>query len=169
MKAKAVVVKVGVVAVIALAGLTTFDPAESFADGPIYITPDRMEQFEDASQRWSLRVNQFGNIGGALWGTAGAAGCGALGVVAAANGTVIALPTAGQSLVAAGALAGACGYWIPEKSYEAGQFLGGKLGELWTLPSQHSLERQFGVMPDPKFGPVMIIGGDDAAWGGSLR
>ena len=36
-------------------------------------------------------------------------------------------------------------------------------------PRQHSLERQLGVMPDPKFGPVMIIGGDEAAWGGSLR
>ena len=62
-------------------------------------------------------------------------------------------------------MAGACAYLLPEKANEAGQFLGGKLGELWNLPSQHSLERQFGVMPDPKFGPVMIIGGDDDAWG----
>ena len=36
MRTKAVVVKVGAVAAIALAGLTTFDSAESFADGPIY-------------------------------------------------------------------------------------------------------------------------------------
>lgn len=138
MRAKAVVVKVGAVAAIALAGLTTFDSAESFADGPLYITPHRMEQFEDASQRWSLLENQFGNIGGMLVGTAGAIG-------------------------------GACAYLIPGPVYEAGQFLGGKLGELWNLPSQRSLERQFGVMPDPKFGPVMIIGGDEAAWGGRLR
>ena len=62
-----------------------------------------------------------------------------------------------------GAFGGACGYLFPGPANEVGQFLGGKLGELSNLPSQHSLERQFGVMPDPKFGPVMIIGGDEAA------
>ena len=69
------------------------------------ITPHRMEQFEDASQRWSLRVNQFGNIGEMLGGTVGAAGCGALGAALAGSATVTAPPTAGQSLVAAGELA----------------------------------------------------------------